>query len=234
MITYLFTELRFHSNYPEKELIITANFFAAIINAKFIERKLFTVFLQVLTDDLKYTDRRYTFAITVINQIKDRLVEEPVFVEGLVDNEQIMSKHPEVVKDLLDKFQPPLEIPPDKLLQIKNSIDVKFAPPPPTIPADPEKQVVSPVREVDVPESEMDLLEIEERIEKLAKNNPNIGKLNLFCNTLTKESMKERLGDLGKWLDSKEIVKWFSYHLVYKRITSCQPAMFPVYYDLIS
>jgi CCR4-NOT transcription complex subunit 1 len=33
MITFLFTELRFHSNYPEKELMITANFFSAIINA---------------------------------------------------------------------------------------------------------------------------------------------------------------------------------------------------------
>ena len=75
MITYLFTELRFHSNYPEKELMITANFFAQIINAKFIEKKLFNVFILVLTEDLRFNDRRYDFAITVIDKIKDRLVE---------------------------------------------------------------------------------------------------------------------------------------------------------------
>lgn len=146
MITYLFTELRFHSNYPEKELMITAYFFAGIINAKFIEKKLFTVFLQVLNDDLKYNDRRYNFSTTVIDKIKDRLIEEPIFVEGLLDNEQIVAKNPEIVKDLLDMFNPPLDISPEKLAMLKSSMDTKFAPPP---APEPEKVVV-PEKEVDV------------------------------------------------------------------------------------
>lgn len=54
--------------------MITANFFAAIINAKFIEKKLFNVFTRVLGDDLKLEDRRYDFAITVVDKIKDRLI----------------------------------------------------------------------------------------------------------------------------------------------------------------
>lgn len=66
MITFLFTELRFHSNYPEKELMITANFFAAIINANLIERKLINVFLQVLKDDLKQANKKFDFAVAVI------------------------------------------------------------------------------------------------------------------------------------------------------------------------
>ena len=40
---------------------------------------------------------------------------------------------------------------------------------------------------------------------------------------------------MTKWLDSKELVRWFSFHLVYKRITNCtQPSMFDVYCSLIS
>jgi hypothetical protein len=58
----------------------TANFFALIINAKFIEKKLFNVFIMVLSEDLRFNDRRYDFAVTVIDKIKDRLVEEPAFV----------------------------------------------------------------------------------------------------------------------------------------------------------
>jgi hypothetical protein len=94
MITFLFTELRFHSNYPEKELMITANFFSAIINANLIERKLINVFLQVLKDDLKQTNKKFDFAVTVIDKIRGRLIEEPEFCEALIDSENLITKNP--------------------------------------------------------------------------------------------------------------------------------------------
>ena len=53
MITFMYSELRFHASYPEAELMITANLFAGIINQNLIEKKLFQVLLQVLEDDLK-------------------------------------------------------------------------------------------------------------------------------------------------------------------------------------
>lgn len=86
MITFLFTELRFHSNYPEKELMITANFFSAIINAELIERNLINVFLQVLKDDLRFTNKKFDFAITVLDKIRGCLSKQPEFCEGLIDN----------------------------------------------------------------------------------------------------------------------------------------------------
>lgn len=87
------------------------------------------MFLHVLGDDLKYNDRRYNFSITVIDKIKDRLIEEPSFVEGLLESEQILSKNPEIVKELIDMFKPPLDISPEKLAFLKASMDAKFAPP---------------------------------------------------------------------------------------------------------
>ena len=53
MITFLFSELRFHFNYPENELNITADLFAGIINNGLIDKKLVQVFLQVLKEDLE-------------------------------------------------------------------------------------------------------------------------------------------------------------------------------------
>lgn len=79
MITFLFTELRFHSNYPERELMITANFFSEIINANLIDKKLINVFLQVLKDDLKLSNKKYDFAVTVVDKIKGKLTDEPDF-----------------------------------------------------------------------------------------------------------------------------------------------------------
>jgi hypothetical protein len=46
--------------------MITANFFAGIINNNLIEKKLFNVFLQVLKDDLKLTNKKFDFAIHVV------------------------------------------------------------------------------------------------------------------------------------------------------------------------
>ena len=53
MITFLYSELRFHFNYPENELNITADLFAGIINNGLIDKKLVQVFLQVLKEDLE-------------------------------------------------------------------------------------------------------------------------------------------------------------------------------------
>lgn len=67
--------MRFHSNYPERELMITANFFSEIINAGLIEKKLVNVFLQVLKDDLKLSNKKYDFAVTVVDKIKGKLTD---------------------------------------------------------------------------------------------------------------------------------------------------------------
>lgn len=77
MITFLFAELRYHSNYPEKELMITANFFSAIINAELIEKSLINVILMILKDDLRFTNKKFDFAITVMDKIRGCLSKQP-------------------------------------------------------------------------------------------------------------------------------------------------------------
>lgn len=42
----------------------------------------------------------------------------------------MMTKNPEIIKALLEKFKPPLDIPPEKLAALKTALDVKYAPPP--------------------------------------------------------------------------------------------------------
>lgn len=53
MITFMYSELRFHISYPESELMITADLFAGIVNHGLIDKKLVQVLLQVLEDDLR-------------------------------------------------------------------------------------------------------------------------------------------------------------------------------------
>ena len=90
---------------------------------------------------MKYNDRRYIFSVTVIDKIKDRLAEEPQFVEGLLDCDQLIAKNPEIIKEMLEKFTPPLVLPPEKLLALKASLDSKFVP---AIIAEPEKVILPP------------------------------------------------------------------------------------------
>ena len=66
MITFMYSELRFHISYPESELAITAELFAGIINHNLIDKKLIQVLLQVLEDDLKEDNKKYLFAKLVI------------------------------------------------------------------------------------------------------------------------------------------------------------------------
>lgn len=46
-ITFLCSEISYHHTYPEKELMITADLFAAIINANLIDSKIYNMFLNV-------------------------------------------------------------------------------------------------------------------------------------------------------------------------------------------
>ncbi len=97
MITFMFSELRFHLDYPEKELMITAELFAGVVNANLIERKLFNVLLQVLEYDLKEDNCKYMFALSVVQKIKSKLESEPEFCDKLIDNDLILMKDPEIV-----------------------------------------------------------------------------------------------------------------------------------------
>jgi hypothetical protein len=73
MITFMYSELRFHISYPENELLITADLFAGIVNNSLIDKKLIQVLLQVLEDDLKEDNRKYLFAKIVIEKIRLKL-----------------------------------------------------------------------------------------------------------------------------------------------------------------
>lgn len=48
-------------------------------------------------------------------------------------------------------------------------------------------------KEHELTESDIDLLEIDDKIEKAVKSSPNVGKLTLLCNTLTIASINEKL-----------------------------------------
>jgi hypothetical protein len=47
-ITFLCSELPYHQTYPKKELMITAELFAALINSNLIDNKIYTMFLNTL------------------------------------------------------------------------------------------------------------------------------------------------------------------------------------------
>ncbi len=57
--------------------MLTANFFAAIINAELIPKNLVDVFLQVLKDDLKFVNKKYDFAVKVMDKIRVCLSKHP-------------------------------------------------------------------------------------------------------------------------------------------------------------
>lgn len=69
-ISFLCTELTYHHSYPEKELMITAELFSALINENLVEKKIYQTFLHVIDEYLKEDNQQYTFAMRVIENIK--------------------------------------------------------------------------------------------------------------------------------------------------------------------
>jgi hypothetical protein len=67
----------------------------------------------VLKDDLKQTNKKFDFAITVIDKIRGRLVEEPEFCEALLDYENLLTKNPELVNQLISNLSTPLALIPE-------------------------------------------------------------------------------------------------------------------------
>ena len=84
MVTFLYSELRFHVGYPEPELNITADLFAGLVNHSLIDKKLVTVLLQVLEEDMKEENKKYYFARILIEKIKPKLIHEHEFIEKLL------------------------------------------------------------------------------------------------------------------------------------------------------
>jgi hypothetical protein len=80
----------------------------------------------VLKDDLKQTNKKFDFAITVIDKIRGRLVEEPEFCEALLDYENLLTKNPELVNQLISNLSTPLALIPEKALALKNALDAKL------------------------------------------------------------------------------------------------------------
>ena len=93
-LTFLCSQLTYHHSYPYKELMITAELFAGIVNANLIQKKIYQMFLHVLESDLKEDNQKYVFAMKVMEQIKSKLCLESWFCQGLLDCELIMKKDP--------------------------------------------------------------------------------------------------------------------------------------------
>ena len=131
MITFLYSELRFHFNYPDNELNITADLFAGIINHNLIDKKLVQVFLQVLRDDLELREdnKKYHFARNVVDKIRPRLVSEAEFCEKLLENQNLLQKDPELIESLLKSLEPPIQLSVEKEKRLKEAIKLKNTPP---------------------------------------------------------------------------------------------------------
>lgn len=74
--------------------MITADLFVGIINANLIEKKVYEMFLRVLLEDVKEDNQKYTFAIKVIENIKEKLYEEGWFCENLIESELLLKRNP--------------------------------------------------------------------------------------------------------------------------------------------
>jgi CCR4-NOT transcription complex subunit 1 len=184
------------------------------------------VFLQVLKDDLKFTNKKFDFAVTVLDKIRTCLAKQPEFCEGLLDNDHLLARSPELVNQLIGALNPPIVLSPEKAQALKAALEAKLQP----------KVVAAPVpeRPPQTLESDLDLLESEDRSKRSHTNPDKEKKLMLFLNNLTFESLNERHKELDKLLDSKEFIKWVSYHIVFRRIPTCnQPNSFEIYVNML-
>lgn len=94
--------------------MITADLFAAIINANLIDSKIYNMFLNVLEEDLKEDNQKYYFSLKVIDKIKPKLTQQPWLCEKLIDNELLMRKNPEIVDELIKGLAPPKQLSSEK------------------------------------------------------------------------------------------------------------------------
>lgn len=66
--------------------MITAQLFAALINANLIDNKIYNMFLSVLEEGLKEEGPKYSFSLKVMDRIKPKLSQQAWFCEKLIDN----------------------------------------------------------------------------------------------------------------------------------------------------
>ncbi|XP_075733812.1 CCR4-NOT transcription complex subunit 1 isoform X1 [Rhipicephalus microplus] len=85
MIKNLFEEYRFFPQYPEKELIITAQLFGGIIEQSLVTYMALGLALRYVLDALRkpFGTKMYYFGITALDQFKTRLKDYPQYCQHL-------------------------------------------------------------------------------------------------------------------------------------------------------
>jgi hypothetical protein len=220
MITFMYSELRFHVSYPENELLITADLFAGIINHALIDKKLIQVLLQVLGDDLKEDNKKYIFAKYVIEKIKPKLSSETEFCENLLENPHLLGKDPELVESLLKGLEPPVHLSVEKEKRLKEAIRVKNTPPEPVVLVTSAEEEA--VEEKKAESHDYDILSHLDRSKEislsLGEKDNRLTRINTICNTLSLSNIDEKAKDLEKIIDTKPAVLLLAYNIVFKRI----------------
>ena len=131
------------------------------------------------------------------------------------------------MNQLINSLTVPNPLSQEKQLVLKNALDAKLQPKV-TVPVPVERSPATT-------ETDQDLLETEDKSKRTPINQDKEKKLMLFLNNLTTDSLNDKSKELDKLLDSQEIIKWASDHIVFKRITVCnQPNSFEIYVGLLA
>ncbi|KAG0416949.1 hypothetical protein HPB47_006047 [Ixodes persulcatus] len=115
MIKNLFEEYRFFPQYPEKELIITAQLFGGIIEQSLVTYMALGLALRYVLDALRkpYGTKMYYFGITALDRFKSRLKDYPQYCQHLASIAHFKD-FPEHLKEYVDcgaRSQEPLNRP---------------------------------------------------------------------------------------------------------------------------
>ncbi|KAK8770607.1 hypothetical protein V5799_012928 [Amblyomma americanum] len=115
MIKNLFEEYRFFPQYPEKELIITAQLFGGIIEQSLVTYMALGLALRYVLDALRkpYGTKMYYFGITALDRFKTRLKDYPQYCQHLASIPHFKD-FPEHLREYVDcgaRSQEPLNRP---------------------------------------------------------------------------------------------------------------------------
>ncbi|CAF0830698.1 unnamed protein product [Rotaria sordida] len=102
-IRNLFEEYKFYPQYPERELLLTAQLFGGFFERGLFQNQVLIAAFRVILEGLKKPvgSNLWTFSVTALNRCKTRIREQPAFLQAL-RNLPTYSELPSAIVDYLD------------------------------------------------------------------------------------------------------------------------------------
>eukprot|EP00742_Colponemidia_sp_Colp-10_P004133 GILJ01004411.1.p1 GENE.GILJ01004411.1~~GILJ01004411.1.p1 ORF type:complete len:2283 (+),score=370.59 GILJ01004411.1:173-7021(+) len=243
----LFDEYRFFHKYPDKELKITAEFFGALIQHQLVSNLTLGIGLSYVLDALRRPagSKMFRFGMYALEQFKTRLMEWPQFSLHVTQMEHVRQQQPELVDYLqkmliqsgadLTKTETEVtaatltssHVPGTAPSQPASDLPRKEAEAP---AASPEQPRVRSEKEKDIPTPSVtggpafptvsiESLSAEMMASVVAPSETLSDQVFFIVNNLSTANMDVKVGEFKQVLND-EILDWFAYYLVFKRIST--------------